>query len=87
MSRFGREQEAYRMEQTSTVQLNEFRELINAIRSETVFLLQTIVSAEDEKEEGEILSKFDNAIQTQVFSTLTNLVIYQLRGWRELIDE
>lgn len=75
------------MEQTSTMQLNEFRELINAIRSETVFLLQAIVSSEDEKEENEILTKFDNVIQTQVFSTLTNLVLYQLRGWRELIDE
>ena len=75
------------MEQTSTMELNGFRDLMNAIRTETVFLLQTILSAEDEKEEGEILSKFDNVIQTQVFSTLTNLVIYQLRGWRELIDE
>lgn len=75
------------MEQTSTTELNELRELINAIRSETVFLLQTIVSSEDEKEENEILTKFDNVIQTQVFSTLTNLVLYQIRGWRELIDE
>lgn len=70
-----------------TMEFNEFLDLMNAIRMETVLLLQTILSAEEEKEENEILNKFDNVIQTQVFSTLTNLVIYQLRGWRELSDE
>ena len=87
-SRFGPEAiDRRRARMNQTMELNEFLDLMNAIRMETVLLLQTILSAEEEKEENEILNKFDNVIQTQVFSTLTNLVIYQLRGWRELSDE
>jgi hypothetical protein len=59
---------------------------MTAIREDSVFLKQMILSEEDEKEEIEILSKFDSEIQAQAFSTLTNLALYQLRGWRGLID-
>lgn len=75
------------MEQTITLELSEFRCLMNAIRTETAFLQRMILSEEEEREETEILSKFDSVIQVQVFSTMTNLTLYQLRGWRELIDE
>ena len=75
------------MEQTTTPEFLEFRGLMAAIRTKTALLQKMILSEEEEKEETEILSKFDSAIQAQVFSTLTNLVLYQLRGWRELIDE
>ena len=75
------------MEQTKNLQLPEFRCLMTAIRMESVLLQKTILSEEEEKEENEILSKFESTIKTQAFSTLNNLVLYQLRGWRELIDE
>lgn len=75
------------MGQTTTPEFLEFRGLMAAIRTKTALLQKMILSEEEEKEETEILSKFDGAIQAQVFSTLTNLVLYQLRGWRELIDE
>lgn len=75
------------MEQTITLELSEFRCLMNTIRTETAFLQRMILSEEEEREETEILSKFDSVIQVQVFSTMTNLTLYQLRGWRELIDE
>ena len=75
------------MEQIVTPEYLEFRSLMAAIRTETVFLQKMILSEEEEKEETEILGKFDGVIQVQVFSTITNLALYQLRGWRELIDE
>jgi hypothetical protein len=46
-----------------------------------------ILSKEEEDEENKILSDFDNTVQLQVFSTINNLVKYQLNGWRELVDE
>ncbi len=75
------------MEQTTTLELSEFRFLMNAIRKETALVQKMILSDEVEEEEMEILNKFDRVIQMQVFSTITNLALYQLRGWRELIDD
>jgi hypothetical protein len=74
------------MEQTISPELLEFHGLMTAIRTESALLQKMILSEEDGKEETEILSEFDSAIQAQAFSTLTNLALYQLRGWRGLID-
>ena len=75
------------MEQTTAPEVLEFRGLMTAIRTESAFLQKMMLSDEEEKEETEMLSKFDSVIQSQVLSTMTNLALYQLRGWRELIDE
>lgn len=75
------------MEQTESPELLEFHGLMTAIRTESALLQKVMLSEEEVKEENEILREFDSAIQAQIFSTLTNLVLYQLRGWRELIDE
>jgi len=75
------------MEQTTSPELLEFKDLITAIRAQSALLKQVIISEAEVKIENDILSEFDSAIQAQIFSTLTNLVLYQLRGWRELIDE
>lgn len=75
------------MEQTMTPELLEFRGLITAIRMESDLMKKVILSENEEKEENEILCKFCSMVETQVLSTIFNLVIYQLRGWRELIDE
>ena len=74
-------------ENTMTPKLLEFRGLITAIRTESELMKKVILSESEEKEENEILRKFCSTVETQVLSTLFNLVIYQLRGWRELIDE
>lgn len=75
------------MEQVISPKLLEFRSLIAAIRAETILMKKVILSQEEEIEETEILHKFDSVAANQVFSTLINLVNYQLYGWRELIDE
>lgn len=75
------------MEQTTTPEFLEFRGLMAAIRTKTALLQNMILSDAEGKEEMEILNKFDRVIQVQVFSTITNLALYQLRGWKELIDE
>jgi Ni,Fe-hydrogenase maturation factor len=75
------------MEQKITPELLEFRELIAGIRAETDLMKKVILSEEEEKEENEILCKFRSVVETQVFSTIVKLAIYQLREWRELIDE
>lgn len=75
------------MEQAKSPELLEFRSLMTAIRTESALLQKLLLSEEEGKEETEILSEFDSAVQGQAFSTLTNLTLYQLRGWRELIDE
>ena len=75
------------MEQTITPELLEFRRLMAAIRTESDLMKKVILSEEEEKEENEILCKFTSAVETQVLSTIAKLAIYQLRGWRELIDE
>lgn len=74
------------MEQTISPELLEFRDIVAAITAESVLLKKMILSEEEGKEEAEILREFDSAIQAQAFSTLTNLALYQLRGWRELTD-
>lgn len=75
------------MEQTISPELLEFHNLMTVIITESALLRKMILSEEDGKEEIEILRKFDSAIQAQAFSTLTNLALYQLRGWRGIIDE
>ena len=75
------------MEQTTTPELLEFRELMAAIRIESDLMKKVILSEEEEKEENEILCKFRSVVETQVLSTIVKLAIYQLREWRELIDE
>lgn len=75
------------MEQTMTPELLEFRGLMAAIKTESDLMKKVILSEKEEKEENEILCKFNSMVETQVISTIFNLVIYQLRGWRELIDE
>lgn len=75
------------MEQTVTPELLEFRGLMAAVRTETDLMKKAILSEEEEKEENEILSKFNSVVETQVLSTIVKLATYQLRDWRELIDE
>lgn len=75
------------MDKTKSPELLEFHGLMTAIRTESASLLKMVLSEEEMAEETDVLSEFDSAIQAQIFSTLTNLVLYQLRGWRELIDE
>jgi hypothetical protein len=75
------------MEQTITPELSEFRGLMAMIREEFALMKKAVLSDEEEKEENEILSKFNSVVETQVFSTIFNIALYQLRGWRELIDE
>jgi hypothetical protein len=73
------------MEQKADPELQEFYDLMTAIMTESALLREIILSEEDGKEETEILREFDGAIQAQAFSTLTNLTLYQLRGWRGLL--
>ena len=75
------------MEQATTPELQEFRRLMNEIRTESDLMKKVILSEAEEKEENEILCKFKSVVEAQVFSTITNLAIYQLIGWRELINE
>ena len=75
------------MKQEKSPKLLEFRSLMASIRTESASLRKMITSEEEEKEANNILDEFDGAIQTQACSTLINLVAYQVRGWRELVDE
>ena len=74
------------MGQTISPELSEFHSLMADIRTESALMKKTILSDEEEKEENEILGRFNSVIEAQVFSTIFNIAIYQLRGWRELID-
>lgn len=74
------------MEQTISPELLEIRGLMTVIRTESALLQKMILSEDNGKEETKILRAYDSAIQAQAFSTLTNLVLYQIRGWRGLID-
>ncbi len=60
--------------------------LITAIREESCKLRDTPLSEEEAGEESEIFCEFDAVVHAQAFSTLNNLVNYQLYGWRELTD-
>jgi hypothetical protein len=75
------------MEQTVAPELLEFRGLMTAIKTESELMKKVILSEEEEKEENDILCRFNTVVETQVLSTLIKLTIYQLSGWRELIDE
>jgi len=75
------------MKQTIMPELLEFRGLMTAIRTESDLMKKAILSEEEEKEEKEILCKFNSLVETQVYSTIVKLAIYQLHEWRELIDE
>lgn len=75
------------MGQIDNKELLEFRSLIAAIKSEIELIKEVVLSDKEEKEENEILCKFISVVETQVFSTFYNLAVYQLRGWRELINE
>lgn len=74
------------MERSKEAKISEFRRLIAAIRKGFCPLKDVILSKAEEDEENKILSDFDNAVQTQVFGTLEHLTIYQINGWRELVD-
>ena len=75
------------MEQTITPELLEFRGLMSAIRTESDLMKKVILSEDEEKEENEIMCKFRSMVETQVYSTIVKLAIYQLSEWRDLIDE
>lgn len=75
------------MEQEKNPELLEFRDRMAEIREKSVALQKTVLSEEEEKEENQILGELDNAIQVQTFSSLQNLVLYQIRGWKAVIDE
>ena len=75
------------MEQTVTPKLLAFRGVISEIITETELMKKLMLSDEEEKEENEILCRFKDVVEKQVFSTIVKLAIYQLREWRELIDE
>jgi hypothetical protein len=75
------------VEQAISPERLEFRGLMTAIKTESDVMKKVILSEEEEKEENEILCKFNSVVETQVYSTIINIAVYQLRGWRELIDE
>lgn len=75
------------MEQLISPALLEFQSLASEIRKESALLLETALCDEEEKEENRILGAFASVIEAQVLSTLINLSIYQLSGWRELIND
>lgn len=75
------------MDKTKSPELIEFKVLMSDIREQTALLKNLVLSEEDVIEETKALEEFNSAIKAQIFSTLNNLIIYQLRGWRELIDE
>lgn len=74
------------MEQSEEPEITEFRSLVDAIRAESALLKNVILNKEEEEEEMKILDDFDNTVQIQVYSTINNLVKYQLDEWRELVD-
>lgn len=75
------------MDQKTALDLPAFRELMAAIRTESERMKKVILSEEEEKEENEILCKFKSVVEVQVYSTMMNIVKYQVQEWRELIDE
>lgn len=75
------------MEQIISPELLEFRGLMTEIKTESDLMKKGILSDEEEKEENEILCKFKSMVETQILNTIAKLAIYQLREWRELIDE
>lgn len=76
------------MEKTISSELSEFRSLIAAIREEAALLKNTVLSEEEvEKEESELLQKYDGLLRNHAVSTLSILSQYQLGGWRDIIDE
>ena len=74
------------MGQAKDLEATEFHSLIAAIRTQADLLKQTILTANEEQEWNKILTDFDNTILDQIYSTLYHLSIYQLEGWRELVD-
>jgi hypothetical protein len=75
-----------RMGQAENLEETEFHSLIVAIRTQAEALKQTILTEDEKLEFHKTLKDFDNAIQAQVYSTFYHLSMYQLEGWRELID-
>lgn len=75
------------MENAANHELVEFQNLAAAIRNEAAALKNTVLSEEEEKEANDILSAFGSAIKTQSFSTLNNIILYQMRGWKEVLYE
>ena len=74
------------MEKAENPELLKFRALMTTIREESAALKNAILSEDTEKEESEMLSELDRAIQVQALSTLSHLVNYQKYGWRVVID-
>lgn len=75
------------MEQVKDPEITGFHSLLAAIRKESALLEKVIMAEDAEKEENEMLTELDSAIQVQAFSTLSHLADYQAYGWRALIDE
>jgi hypothetical protein len=74
------------MKQEENPEITEFQTLLTAIQTESNLLKKLFLTKEEREEESKIINEFDTTIQSQVFSTLNNLVMYQLEGWRELVD-
>ena len=63
-----------------------FYSLLTELKLQIESLKDTILSEDIQKEENKILTDFDKEIESQAVGTLNNLAIYQIRGWRDLID-
>jgi hypothetical protein len=74
------------MGQAENFEEKEFHSLITAIRTQADVLKQTILTEDEAQDYHKTLNDFDNAIQAQIYSTFYHLSMYQLEGWRELID-
>ncbi|WP_283610656.1 hypothetical protein [Faecalispora anaeroviscerum] len=74
------------MEQEKNPEIREFSTLMTEIRTESKVLEKMFLTQEEKEEENRIISEFDITIQSQAFNTLNNLKIYQLSGWRDLVD-
>lgn len=74
------------MGQAEDLAETEFHSLIAAIRAQADVLKKMILTEEEKQEWNKILTDFDNTIQAQVYSTFYHLSMYQLEGWRELVD-
>lgn len=75
------------MGQSRCPEFVEFRSLMVKIKAESALMKKVIQSKTEEQEESEILRDFSSVVETQALGTLYNHVIYQLNGWKELIDE
>lgn len=75
------------MDQEKNTEVTEFHNLMDSIRHESASLKDVIMTKEEQKEKSKIINEFDQTIQVQVFSTLNHLQVYQIAGWRELVDE